>query len=177
MHALPQAPQLAGSFPVSTQVSPHWASGAHDIAHAPAAQTSPAAQAFPHAPQFFASERRSTHASPQATTRPIQLAAPPVPLEEVDEVEELDEVVAAPPLPPWLFPPAPPVAVVAGPPPQPGAASAAKQAKSEAPRNLKLKDSKEDMLDTSLRRGRPREAPPAGSWVRASKLNRVSKRR
>ncbi len=62
---MPQAPQLAGSLLVSVQAAPHWVVPLGQLAtHLPVAQSSPAAQTFPHAPQFVTSEAVSTHLLP-----------------------------------------------------------------------------------------------------------------
>ena len=57
VHTLPQAPQLAGSRVVSTQVLPHsvWPGGQVDT-QAPSEHLVPAGQARPHAPQLAGSE-------------------------------------------------------------------------------------------------------------------------
>ena len=59
-HALPHAPQFAGSLDGSTQAVPHviWPAG---HTQAPALQVCPMPQALPHAPQFAPSLMTSTH--------------------------------------------------------------------------------------------------------------------
>lgn len=60
-HATPHAPQLETSL-AAMQAPPQWSPLVH--VHAPLEQISPGAQAVPHAPQFFASKRRSAHVAP-----------------------------------------------------------------------------------------------------------------
>jgi hypothetical protein len=63
LQTLPQVPQLLGSVVKRTHVPPHWFwPVGHPVArHAPATQASPAAQRFPHSPQFWNEICVSTH--------------------------------------------------------------------------------------------------------------------
>jgi hypothetical protein len=90
--AWPQAPQLAGSFPVSAQTSPHFSRGAQLAPQVPAAQTSPALQATSQAPQWAGSAPRSKQASPQAIWPALH--PPPAP---VDDDVDVDNDPPAPP--------------------------------------------------------------------------------
>ena len=63
---MPQPPQLAELFIVSTQLEPQSVSApAQPDEHLPCEQTRPAPHTVPHAPQFLASEAVATHAPPQ----------------------------------------------------------------------------------------------------------------
>jgi len=61
---------------VSTQSDPHCCRGAQLALHAPSAQSSAAAQALPHCPQFAGSLVVSTHASPHWLVPPPQMHWP-----------------------------------------------------------------------------------------------------
>jgi hypothetical protein len=74
-HAVPHAPQFAGSVEVSMHVPPQSASGGRQVlvaTHAPAVQTWAAVHATPHAPQFASSLEVSTHVVPQAARGAVQ---------------------------------------------------------------------------------------------------------
>ncbi len=64
--ATPHAPQLAGSFCVSTHWPPQSTPEHDEAMHAPAMQASPGGQSSPHAPQLSGSLWRSTHWPPQS---------------------------------------------------------------------------------------------------------------
>jgi hypothetical protein len=79
VHAVPHAPQLAGSVSVSTHMLAQSVSPvAHIAAQLPAVQTSPDAQAVPHVPQFPGSVSVSTHAPPHEVSPVGQPQLPPV---------------------------------------------------------------------------------------------------
>jgi hypothetical protein len=80
--ASPQAPQLAGSTLVVTQLSPHWVvPPVHSSWHSPAVQVCPAAQASPQSPQFLASVVVSTQRVPHSFVPPEQ-CRPQAPCEQ-----------------------------------------------------------------------------------------------
>ena len=75
-HAVPQAPQFAGSVSVSTQLLPHCVEPPrHATAHCPIEQSSPAAHVVPQAPQFAGSFIVSMQAPLQ--TVPEHVGPPP----------------------------------------------------------------------------------------------------
>jgi hypothetical protein len=76
-HTVPQAPQLLGSVPRSTQALPHsLVPGGQP--HVPPVHKSPGAHRAPHAPQLFASLVMSMQTPPQSTMPPGQRHTPPL---------------------------------------------------------------------------------------------------
>jgi hypothetical protein len=66
---LPQPPQLAALFVVSTQLPEHAVSAPQVVLHWPPEHVSPTAHALPHCPQFVGSLEVSTH-PPLHSARP-----------------------------------------------------------------------------------------------------------
>jgi hypothetical protein len=79
-HAVAQSLQCIESDIRLTQLAPHLVSPMEQVAeHTPRSQTSVAAQATPHAPQFFASMSMLTQLPPHDTSPVEQVVAPPSP--------------------------------------------------------------------------------------------------
>jgi hypothetical protein len=90
---LPQPPQFAGSFLVSTQLSPQTSVPApQTIEHCPERQNCPAGQGLSHAPQWAGSFVVLTQASPHNVTPVPHTGAPPpeppAPLLDAEPVPE-----------------------------------------------------------------------------------------
>ncbi len=71
VHFTPHAPQLLGSYFVSTHAVPHFVvPPAHTSVHVPETHVAPPVHVVPHAPQFFGSLTRSRH-DPVQSVRPV----------------------------------------------------------------------------------------------------------
>src|ERR1019366_861413 len=102
LHALPHAPQLAGSTVVLMQLCPHWVVPPPQlVAHMPCEQTLAAAsgaQTVPQAPQLAGSSEVTTHVEPHIVWPVGHDAAPSLVVPSVVLSEELASLPVPPPV-------------------------------------------------------------------------------